>query len=44
MYPSSLEQEKFVVSIVNCRRSEGYMKQDQSTVDWEVTRAIKCCE
>ncbi|KAH6831854.1 Nucleic acid-binding proteins superfamily [Perilla frutescens var. hirtella] len=45
MYPSSLEQEKFVVAIVNCRRKEscgGFMVQDQSTVDWEVTRAIKC--
>ncbi|XP_057809720.1 uncharacterized protein LOC131024227 [Salvia miltiorrhiza] len=47
MYPSSLEQEKFVIAIVNCRRKErcqGFMAQDQSTADWEVTRAIKCCE
>lgn len=44
MYPSSLEHEKFVVAIVSCRRKEGcegFLEQDVSTVDWEVTRAIK---
>ncbi|KAL1548203.1 hypothetical protein AAHA92_16467 [Salvia divinorum] len=47
MYPSSLEQERFFVAIANRRRKgscEGFMEQDQSTADWEVTRAIKCCE
>ncbi|KAG6431372.1 hypothetical protein SASPL_109451 [Salvia splendens] len=47
IYPSFLGQEKFVVAIANRRRkgsSEGFMEQDQSTADWEVTRAIKCCE
>ncbi|KAK6161013.1 hypothetical protein DH2020_004394 [Rehmannia glutinosa] len=45
MYPSSLEHEKFIVAIANCRRQDdcgGFVEQDHDMVDWEVTRAIKC--
>ncbi|KAG6428294.1 hypothetical protein SASPL_112545 [Salvia splendens] len=45
IYPTMLGQEKFVVAIANHRRKgscEGFMEQDQSTADWEVTLAIKC--
>ncbi|KAL8047538.1 hypothetical protein ABFX02_07G006200 [Erythranthe guttata] len=43
MYPSSLEREKFTVSIVNSRDDSGsFLEQDRDRADWEVTRAIKC--
>lgn len=47
MYPSSLENEKFVVALVNCRR-QGYglsgclTEEHGDEVMWEITRALKC--
>ncbi|KAK9287661.1 hypothetical protein L1049_016098 [Liquidambar formosana] len=46
MYPSSLENEKFMVAIVNCRK-HGYgvgdsLDLEDDTVMWEITRALKC--
>ncbi|XP_038880460.1 uncharacterized protein LOC120072117 [Benincasa hispida] len=46
MYPSSLENENFVVAIVNCRRQSSkcgnnvYFVKDP--LSWEITRALKC--
>ncbi|MED6130363.1 hypothetical protein PIB30_000260 [Stylosanthes scabra] len=37
MYRSSLEKEKFMVALVNCKRSG-----PDDTVSWEITRAYKC--
>ncbi|XP_022138137.1 uncharacterized protein LOC111009381 isoform X2 [Momordica charantia] len=46
MYPSSLENESFVVAIVNCRtRSSGRADSFDHSNDpvlWEITRALKC--
>ncbi|XVF28211.1 hypothetical protein REPUB_Repub15cG0009800 [Reevesia pubescens] len=46
MYPSSLENERFMVALVNCKR-QGYGSCDNLTpeadaVSWEITRALKC--
>ncbi|XP_007035786.2 PREDICTED: uncharacterized protein LOC18603642 isoform X2 [Theobroma cacao] len=45
MYPSSLENERFKVALVNCKR-QGYGASDSLTpeadaVSWEITRALK---
>ncbi|CAK8563780.1 unnamed protein product [Lathyrus sativus] len=43
MYPSSLENEKFMVALVNCKR-EGCVTYDllpDNSVSWEITRAYK---
>ncbi|XP_021290535.1 uncharacterized protein LOC110421296 [Herrania umbratica] len=45
MYPSSLENERFKVALVNCKR-QGYGSCDSLTpeadaVSWEITRALK---
>ncbi|KAL3809992.1 hypothetical protein ACJIZ3_000076 [Penstemon smallii] len=44
MYPSSLEHEKFIVTILNSRRQDcgRIAEQNDNMVDWEVTRAMKC--
>ncbi|KAL6522893.1 hypothetical protein OROHE_016740 [Orobanche hederae] len=44
MYPSSLEHEKFIVAIANCRRQDsgGFLEQGHDMIDWEITRANKC--
>ncbi|KAL6548195.1 hypothetical protein OROGR_008616 [Orobanche gracilis] len=46
MYPSSLEHEKFIVAIANCRRQDcaEFLEQghDMNMIDWEITRAKKC--
>ena len=46
MYPSSLESERFMVAIVNCR-GKGYGAGEDLTLEneglsWEITRAMKC--
>nr|DAD38277.1 TPA_asm: hypothetical protein HUJ06_008918 [Nelumbo nucifera] len=46
MYPSSLENERFRVAIVNCKR-QGYglaggLDQENDSVAWEITWASKC--
>ncbi|XP_012573329.1 uncharacterized protein [Cicer arietinum] len=44
MYPSSLENEKFMVALVNCKR-EGCVAYDllpDDSISWEITRAYKC--
>ncbi|KAA8527373.1 hypothetical protein F0562_034912 [Nyssa sinensis] len=45
MYPSSLENERFTVAIVNCGRQDyglsNSLTQEHDTVIWEVTRALK---
>lgn len=46
MYPSSLENETFMVALVNCKRhgvgpGEGYSEENDG-VSWEITRALKC--
>lgn len=44
MYPSSLENESFVVALVNSKR-QGYCDQsltrETDTVSWEITRALR---
>uniref|UniRef100_A0A5B7C8V5 Nucleic acid-binding proteins superfamily n=1 Tax=Davidia involucrata TaxID=16924 RepID=A0A5B7C8V5_DAVIN len=46
MYPSSLENERFTVAIVNCGRQDyglnNSLNQEHDTVMWEITRALKC--
>ncbi|KAG7029015.1 hypothetical protein SDJN02_10198 [Cucurbita argyrosperma subsp. argyrosperma] len=46
MYPSSLENESFVVAIVNCRRQTSKCGDNVYSVNdplsWEITRALKC--
>lgn len=47
MYPSSLENEKFMVAIVNCKNRQGYgdnggLIPENDDVSWEITRALKC--
>ncbi|KAB1213496.1 hypothetical protein CJ030_MR5G003434 [Morella rubra] len=46
MYPSSLEKERFMVAVVNCKR-QGYgvgngLILDNEAVSWEISRALKC--
>uniref|UniRef100_A0A6N2MYV5 PPIase cyclophilin-type domain-containing protein n=1 Tax=Salix viminalis TaxID=40686 RepID=A0A6N2MYV5_SALVM len=46
MYPSSLENESFVVALVNCQR-QGYglsqsITQEADAIPWEITRALRC--
>ncbi|KAJ1383270.1 Nucleic acid-binding, OB-fold [Sesbania bispinosa] len=44
MYPSSLENERFVVALVNCKR-DGCVTDDllpDDSISWEITRAYKC--
>ncbi|KAL3508164.1 hypothetical protein ACH5RR_033546 [Cinchona calisaya] len=41
MYPSSLENERFMVAIVNCRRDNGPTDAENEKIAWEVTRATK---
>ncbi|KAH1088356.1 hypothetical protein AAZX31_07G222100 [Glycine max] len=44
MYPSSLENERFMVALVNCKRNgcviDGLSPDD--SISWEITRAYKC--
>lgn len=45
MYPSSLEGERFMVALVNCKRghyesSDGITQETQAS-SWEITRALK---
>ncbi|KAA0049545.1 Nucleic acid-binding proteins superfamily isoform 1 [Cucumis melo var. makuwa] len=46
MYPSSLENENFVVAIVNCRRQSRKYGNNvnfaNDPLSWEITRALKC--
>uniref|UniRef100_A0A2N9IKJ7 Cell division control protein 24 OB domain-containing protein n=1 Tax=Fagus sylvatica TaxID=28930 RepID=A0A2N9IKJ7_FAGSY len=47
MYPSSLENEKFMVAIVNCKNRQSYgdnggLIPENDDVSWEITRALKC--
>ncbi|TYH04134.1 hypothetical protein ES288_A09G275000v1 [Gossypium darwinii] len=47
MYPSSLENERFIVALVNCKRLAVHGSRDSQTpeadaVSWEITRALKC--
>lgn len=46
MYPSSLENERFMVAIVNCKRQgsgpgDALLLETEGT-SWEITRALKC--
>ncbi|KAF8387640.1 hypothetical protein HHK36_026293 [Tetracentron sinense] len=45
MYPSSLENERFTVALVNCQRQcygpGGCLIQENDSVAWEITRALK---
>ena len=46
MYPSSLENESFIVALVNCRR-QGYGQNQSLTLEsngvpWEIARAQRC--
>lgn len=44
MYPSSLENETFMVALVNCK-PEGCVTYDllpDDSISWEITRAYKC--
>ncbi|KAF3433419.1 hypothetical protein FNV43_RR24521 [Rhamnella rubrinervis] len=46
MYPSSLQNERFVVALVNCKRP-GYRGSDcllheNDAISWEITYALKC--
>jgi hypothetical protein len=49
MYPSSPENESFIVSLVNCQR-QGYgicrqgiiQDQEADAIRWEITRALRC--
>lgn len=40
MYPSSLENERFIVAVVNCG-TQGGKTGEQERIEWEITRAIK---
>ncbi|XP_031250574.1 uncharacterized protein LOC116108466 [Pistacia vera] len=43
MYPSSLENERFMVALVNGKRQiEGLTLQTHDAYSWEITRALKC--
>ncbi|XP_057417319.1 uncharacterized protein LOC130711635 [Lotus japonicus] len=44
MYPSSLENERFMVALVNCKR-DGLVTDElllDDSTSWEITRASKC--
>ncbi|XP_050239803.1 uncharacterized protein LOC126688911 [Quercus robur] len=45
MYPSSLENERFMVALVNCKKQgygvSGGLIQENDDVSWEITRALK---
>lgn len=44
MYPSSLENERFMVALVNCKKGYGVsggLIQENDDVSWEITRALK---
>lgn len=46
MYPSSLENERFMVAIVNCKGQgsgpgDALLLETEGT-SWEITRALKC--
>ncbi|XP_011016251.1 PREDICTED: uncharacterized protein LOC105119768 [Populus euphratica] len=46
MYPSSLENESFIVALVNCQ-GQGYglsqsITQEADAIPWEITRALRC--
>lgn len=45
MYPSSLEGERFLVALVNCKRghyeSSDGITQETQAISWEITRALK---
>lgn len=45
MYPSSLENERFMVALVNCKKKgygvSGGLIQENDDVSWEITRALK---
>lgn len=46
MYPSSLENEKFMVALVNCQwhsnRVDDGLAPGTDGISWEITRALKC--
>lgn len=45
MYPSSLENESFMVALVNCKNETYGLIQGPSldnSIAWEITRAYKC--
>lgn len=46
MYPSSLENERFMVAVVNCKRQSGGIGDglilENDAVSLEITRALKC--
>lgn len=41
IYPSSLENEKFVVALVNCGTEGRLVEYEHETIEWEITRAVK---
>jgi hypothetical protein len=42
MYPASLENERFIVAIVNCgAEGGGWVKHENERIEWEITRAMK---
>ncbi|XP_048326191.1 uncharacterized protein LOC107403862 [Ziziphus jujuba] len=46
MYPSSLENERFMVALVNCKRqisgvNDGFLLEGDA-ISWEITCALKC--
>ena len=46
MYPSSLENESFIVALVKCQ-GQGYglsqsITQEADAIPWEITRALRC--
>ncbi|KAH7516652.1 hypothetical protein FEM48_Zijuj10G0157800 [Ziziphus jujuba var. spinosa] len=46
MYPSSLENERFMVALVSCKRKvsgvdDGFLLEDDA-ISREITRALKC--
>ena len=45
MYPCSLENERYIVAIVNCEPHDAIFKEcaaiENDVVPWEITRALK---
>lgn len=41
IYPSSLENEKFVVALVNCGTEGRLVEHKHEMIEWEITRAVK---
>lgn len=45
MYPTSLEGERFMVALANCKRrqyeSSDGITQETQAISWEITRALK---